>query len=453
MDRRFNLSQKQLNRAQILERLKSDPGFTIPEAAIALGLSERQVQRLKGAYSKNGINALAHKNIGRIPAHAMTEETRQVILKIKKSPVFKKANFKHFQEILAREKFGIKICYSSLYGILTSEGIKSPKTRRPAKMHRRRIRKAREGLMLQMDASPFTWFNNEQSYSLHGAIDDATGKIVALYLCKNECLQGYFEIMRRIVMSNGIPVSLYADRHTIFLSPKGDKLTVEEQINGVVAKDTQFGRAIKQLGITLIKARSAQAKGRVERLWGTLQSRLPIEFMMEDITTVDTANAFLANYISEYNDQFAVVPEDSQNIYRSVSPALRLENILCISERRMFDKGGVFSFRSKLFKIISDQNDRVLPCKGGIDVLASPFFGIRACFGGITYNVEPFVRPEKLVNTEPKKKYIPESSHYYKYGHDLLKKTRVEETNYEILSMLEKMFLSSLPDYVPESEI
>lgn len=442
------MSQKKLNHAHVLARLVSDSNFTNDEAAEAMGLSKRQVIRLKGEYKKQGIDALVHKNIGRAPIHAFSEEQRQKIIDLKNTKIFEKANFCHFREILAREKYDIHISYSSLHSILTSAGIKSPKKRRPAKNHRRRKRKAREGIMLQMDASPFDWLNDGQEYSVHGAIDDATGKVIALYMCKEECLQGYFEVMRTVITENGIPVSLYADRHAIFVSPKDGKLTIEDQLNGVVVNDTQFGRAVKQLGITLIKARSAQAKGRIERLWETLQSRLPIEFALADITTIDAANTFLAGYISEYNAQFAVEAEDSEKAYRELSPALNLDNILCTAVKRTFDNGGVFSLYSRTFKIVSDKPDRVLPHKGNINVLVSPVFGVRACFAGVVYDVVPFIKPEKVEGKAPLKprtKYLPDDSHYYKYGHKLIKKVTFEDNDIAILKILEKIFLWKMP--------
>lgn len=438
------MSQKKLNQAYILAKLVSDKTFTISQAAEAMGLSERQVKRLKGEFKKQGADALVHKNIGRPPAHAISEDIRKQIITLKTSPIFEKANFSHFREILSREKFNIHISYSALHGILTSVGIKSPKTRRPAKKHRRRKRKAREGILLQMDASPFNWLNDGQMYSIHGAIDDATGKIAALYICKHECLHGYFEVMRAVITQNGIPISLYADRHAIFVSPKDGKLTMEEELTGVTVKDTQFGRAVSQLGITLIKARSPQAKGRIERLWETLQSRLPIEFALADITTIDAANSFLTEYIQEYNTQFAEEPEDSEKAYRDLSPAINLDNVLCNIEKRTFDHGGVFSFYNRTFKIVTDKPDRFLPQKGNIQVLFSPVFGVRASFAGIVYDVVTFIKPEKVekrVLKKPRAKYIPDDSHYYKYGHKLIKKVTFEDNDIEILKILERVFL------------
>ena len=124
------MSQKKLSHAHVLARLVSDSNLTNAEAAEAMGLSKRQVIRLKGEYKKQGIDALVHKNIGRLPIHAFSEGQRQKIIDLKNTKIFEKANFCHFREILAREKYDIHISYSSLHSILTSAGIKSPKTRR-----------------------------------------------------------------------------------------------------------------------------------------------------------------------------------------------------------------------------------------------------------------------------------------------------------------------------------
>jgi len=124
-----------------------------------------------------------------------------------------------------------------------------------------------------MDATPFEWFGDDQKYSLHGAIDDATGKVTGLYMCKNECLQGYLETTRQMILNHGMPTSIYADRHTIFRSPKADKISVEDQLKDKVVNDTQFGRAMSELGVTIIPARSPQAKGRIEQDKGHNQYR------------------------------------------------------------------------------------------------------------------------------------------------------------------------------------
>ncbi|HEX9059395.1 MAG TPA: hypothetical protein VF941_04385 [Clostridia bacterium] len=134
--------------------------------------------------------------------------------------------------------------------------------------------------------------------------------------------------------------------------------------------------------------------------------------------------------------------------YRELSPALNLDNILCNIEKRTFDNGGVFSFHNRSFKIVADKPDRVLPHKGSIQVLVSPQFGLRASFAGIIYNVVPFKKPDKPDEKESPKsrvKYIPDDSHYYKYGHKLIKKVTFEDSDFAILKILEKIFLWQMP--------
>jgi hypothetical protein len=169
---------------------------------------------------------------------------------------------------------------------------------------------------------------------------------------------------------------------------------------------------------------------------------------LAEVTTIDAANSFLMGYMKEYNAQFAEEPEDSEKAYRELSPAVNLDNILCNMERRTFDHGGIFSFYNRTFKIVSDKPDRLLPQKGNIQVLFSPVFGVRACFAGIVYDVVPFTKPEKAqkkASSKPRTKYIPEDSHYYKYGHKLIKKVTFEDSDIAILKMLERVFLWKMP--------
>jgi len=246
----YIMSQKQLNRFHVLSMV-IDKKMTNSEAAESLGLSVRQIIRLKKGVMNKGFSCLIHNNKGRKSAHGFSDDFIENVVSLKKSDIYLNANFLHFQELL-QEHEKISISYSALHNLLSSAGFISPKKHRRVKTHHRRKRKPKEGLLIQMDATPHDWFQTGQNYSLHGAIDDATGKIVGLYMSKNECRQGYFETV--------IPVSLYTDRHSIFLSPKADKLSIEDQLKGKIINDTQFGRAMKELGITIIMARSSQAK-------------------------------------------------------------------------------------------------------------------------------------------------------------------------------------------------
>ena len=436
------MSQSQLNRYAVLSQVIHGD-LSVSEAASTLGISKRQVLRLKKGVQQQGAAALIHKNIGRKPSHALDESLISQIVSLKQSDLYCDANFRHFRELLERRE-NISISYSSLHTLLSKAGLKSPKKRRRIKLHRRRKRKEQEGLLLQMDATPFEWFGGTEKFSLHGAIDDATGKVVGLYLTKHECLHGYWELTRRLIGCHGIPASIYADRHAIFLSRNAGKFSLEDQLSGKVVNDTQFGRAMNELGITLIAARSPQAKGRVERLWDTLQSRLPIEFALAKITTIDQANDFLVSYIESFNLQFAVVPTDSLCAFRPVPSNLDLDSILCIKMTRILDAGAVFSFYNRHFILQPGKKRVELPVKAAISVLVSPHFGIRAQYKQTVFDVLPYIKEAKSEErnaVRKKSNWTPPDSHYFKYGHSLVKKLTFEDNNFDILHLLEDIFL------------
>ena len=433
------MTQKQINRYHVI--MKSLEGeITVAEAAAAIGLSERQIKRLRNGVKEEGAAFLIHKNKDKPSARATPEETKDKITELYRSERYKGANFLHFSELLTEHE-GIDLSYSTVHNTLTAAEIESPKKRRRFKPHQRRKRKAQEGLLTQMDATPFEWFGGKEKFALHGGIDDATGNITGTYMTKNECLHGYYEIMRQTIENNGVPVAAYTDRHAIFRSQKADRLTIEEQLDGKLANDTQFGRAMKELGVNLILARSAQAKGRVERLWETLQSRLVIEFRIHNIKTTHAANAFLVDYIPKFNGQFAVDPEQTEQAYVPLSTNLDLDLILCVKETRIVDNGGVFSFRGKLFKVTSD----AVPKKAKVEVIASAAKGIIVVYKGKTYDIMPFVKPKKASQPESRTerwKVIPPDDHFWKSGYQNIPLYSSDLTNSEIYKMLNDIFLS-----------
>lgn len=428
------MTRTQFRRYQLIQEI-IDGQMTINAAAEILGLSPRQVKRLKKGVELDDAAALIHGNSGRRPANAIPDATIARVLELKQDEKFKHCNFKHFQEILD-EHYNIQLSYSSLHSLLKNNGIVSPKKRRRYKPHRRRKRHLQAGLLVQTDATPFAWFNGDRKrYALHGAIDDATGQIVALYMTKNECLKGYFEMTMRMIENFGVPVSLYADRHTIFQSPLAGKVDINSSPN-----DTQLGRAFKELGIHLIAARSAQAKGRVERLWETLQSRLPVEFSMRRIRDLDTANEFLQEYIYQYNSQFAVEPENTKSLFKE--PVCDPRYVLCIKELRSVDAGGVFSYGGKSYKVAEDPSLPPLRANTKVSVLVSDAFGIRVQYRENIWHVYPFVPPKrkKAVPKPPKPKGhpVPEGHPWVEYnsygGWEDWQETR---------QMLERIFLKA----------
>lgn len=404
----ISLTKKQHDRLDVIN--KANASFiTVREAAEKLGISERQIHRLKNEVREKGPAALIHQNSNRIPAHALSGKTKEKILSIRKKPGYCKANFRHFQELLETEH-GITISYSALYRLLSEDGIKSPKTRRRFKPHRRRKRRPQAGSLIQMDASPYEWLDNGYTLALHGAIDDATGQVTGLYLCKNECLLGYFEIMRRMIGIYGVPDAAYADRHTIFRSPNADKAKAADAPPGIKVHETQFGRALSELGIQIIAARSPQAKGRVERLWETLQSRLPVELAIRDIKDIDTANEFLKTYIFAFNSEFAVEPQDSDNAFLPLEEGKNLDHILCVKEKRSLDSGHEFSYGRKRFQIEDSPYVNWLPPKADITVMTSPYIGIMVAYKNYVFTTKPAL-PKRSAKETPFSKEKDKTSH------------------------------------------
>lgn len=379
------LKQKDLKRATLIEAcIKGE--CTVKQVANALGLSERRVKQIKKEVKQNGVKSIQHGNRGRKPKNTISNDTRKKILELRSSYEYEISNFKHFQELL-KERENIDISYSALYNILRNAGIKSPKKHRKTKLHHRRKRKECEGMMLQADGTPFDWFENGQNYSLHGFIDDATGKITGLYMCKNECLLGYLEVLRQTLENYGIPISLYPDKYSVFFPPKkvDDHITIEEQLNGREKGVTQFGRIVEELGIDMFPAASPQAKGRIERLWETLQSRLVTEFRINKITTIEQANNFFIEYIPKYNSKFAVEPLSKKNVFLKVPKRYNLDELLCVRFERTIDNAGVFSINNSKFQI----TDKYLPPKTKVQIFLSQKIGMRVKSNNKIYDVQP----------------------------------------------------------------
>ena len=379
------LKQKDLRRATLIEACIKGQ-CTVKQVAIALGLSERRVKQIKKEVKENGVKSIQHGNRGRKPKNTISNDTREKILELRSSYEYEISNFKHFQELL-KERENIDISYSALYNILRNAGIKSPKKHRKTKLHHRRKRKECEGMMLQADGTPFDWFGDGQSYSLHGFIDDATGKITGLYMCKNECLLGYLEVLRQTLENYGIPISLYPDKYSVFFPPKkvNDHLTIEEQLNGREKGITQFGRIVEELGIEMFPASSPQAKGRVERLWETLQSRLVTEFRINKINNIDDANNFLVNYISKYNSKFAIKPASSKSVFLKLPKRYDLDELLCVKFERTIDNAGVFSLNNSKFQLL----DKNLPPKTKVQIYLSQKIGMVVKSNNKKYDVQP----------------------------------------------------------------
>lgn len=329
--------------------------YTLKQASDSTGYSIRWLSQLKKKYLEVGENCLQHGNKNKIPHNKTSEQLKNKILNLYATD-YAGINFKYFCECL-HDYEGITISYVTLCNIFKAAGIRSPeahKIKKSKKLHRTRIRRDNEGDLIQLDGTPYQWFKrsgDNNYYSLMGAIDDATGKITGLYMTNNECLYGYCEVMRQTFNNYGRPREVYTDRAAIFCcTPKNKKnLTVWEQLSGIHDKRTQWQRILDDLHIHQVLAWSPQAKGRVERMWGTVQGRLPYWLYKNNITTVEAANEALPKFIKYFNSKFSVAAKSNITFWSNVPD--NLDNILCARIPRLTTTNGEFSFHSYKFTI------------------------------------------------------------------------------------------------------
>jgi len=320
------------------------------EAAKVLTLSLRHVRRLLAAYRKEGAQALAHGNRGRKPHNALDEELKEKVVELARS-TYAGCNFQHFTELLA-EREDIALSRSSVRLILLGAGIRSPRKRRPPKHRSRRERYPREGMLLQIDGSRDDWLEGRGPYlTLVGAIDDATGKVPYGLFRGQEDAQGYTLLLRRIVENDGIPGALYHDGHGIFERSKREPESLEEQLMGR-REPTQFGRIMEELGIISITARSPQAKGRIERLWGTFQDRLKSELRIAGAKTTEEANRVLWDFLPRFNQRFAVPATQPRSAYRQSGEGFIPEEVFCFKYRRTVGPDNVVRFGEHRLQIM-----------------------------------------------------------------------------------------------------
>ncbi len=278
------MNQQQRARVHVLECVQARQVTTI-QAATVLGVSERHLWRLLAAYRKGGQAAIVHGNQGRRPRNATPRELAEHVAALTRSR-YPDANHTHLTELL-QEREGIDLGRQTLRRILSAAGLRSPRRRR-SPLHRvRRERMPQEGMLIQIDGSHHRWLGESgPQLALLLAIDDATGKVLAARMRPSEDARGYFMLLSDLVASYGIPLALYCDRHSVFI-PDGRKCSCREPAK------TQFSRALSELGIRQIFARSPQAKGRVERAAGTFQDRLVIELRLDGVRDLAMANALL----------------------------------------------------------------------------------------------------------------------------------------------------------------
>lgn len=389
------LSVKQSWKVMILERLHSGR-MTNAEAAGLSGLSVRQIQRLKHKFEHKGMVSLVHGNTGRKPVFAISGETKEIIA-ARAEGEYTGTSCQHMSELLL-ENEKISVSAKTITRILAERGIENPCSHKAPRKRQRRERRARLGDLAQIDASPYDWLSCGANMSLHGAIDDATSEVLALWLCQTERMSGYFHVLDRMLRKHGIPRSIYMDGHTIFFS--NGKLSVEDELEGRRLSLTQFGMALETLRIEPIHALSPQAKGRIERLWGTLQHRLPVDLRVARIKTIDGANDFLLDYASEHGKKFAVMPGDGTSAFLPPPEVEMLQYILCGREKRKAAGDSSVSWKGRKFIAEASCGKQKLFRKGAsLDILALMDGSVAVQYGEEIYAAKEVTTPQKPAKT------------------------------------------------------
>jgi len=310
------MSREEVRRLRLMEQVRSKV-ITLERVSEALGLSYRQAKRVWHRYKLYGAHGIIHGNRGREPANK-TESVleRQLVKKFQDSYSF--CNDTHYTELLLEEE-GIKISRETVRKILREAGILPKQKRRPNQHRCRRKRKEQAGEMMLWDGSPHRWFGEDKPpCCLMASVDDATSKLLGGRFINAEGSIGYLKLLEKILLTHGIPLFVYHDRHSSLVRVDNE-WSLEEQLLGRQFP-THVGRVLEELGIKSIPAYSAQAKGRIERAFRTLQDRLIAELKLNKIKDMEKANLWMeSTFIKRYNKRFEIKPQNQQTTFRAIT--------------------------------------------------------------------------------------------------------------------------------------
>jgi transposase len=334
------MSQRELTRLEVIQRVKRKT-LKQGQAAELLSLSVRQVKRLCKAYQVSGAAGLISKRRGQPSNNRLPEKT------INKAQQLLRSRYHDFGPTLATEKLaieGVSLSVETVRQLLIGEGLWKAKVVRRPVIHQLRERRARCGELVQIDGSPHDWFEGRApKCTLLVFVDDATSRLMYLQFVEAETTFNYFAGVRSYLTEFGKPLAFYSDKFGVF------RVNIPNALSGTGL--TQFGRALKELDIELICAHSPQAKGRVERANQTLQDRLSKELRLRDISSLESANAYLPEFIAAYNARFAVAPRSEESAHRPLGKGEDLERVLTLCERRSLSKNLTLSYNNVIYQI------------------------------------------------------------------------------------------------------
>ena len=338
------LTMRDEKRLDIIQRVYRSE-LTVEQAALIMGVSERQCYRIKARVGEVGAKGVVHGNRGRESTRKTKEKIVNRIVELAQGK-YQGFNDSHLTEKL-KEQEKMKLCREKVRQLLRAHGIASPQKRRGIKHRIRRERRASEGMMLQVDGSPHDWLQGRgPRLCLIGAIDDATSKVMGAFFVEAESSWGYFKLFCEIFTEHGVPQSIYTDCHSVFWTDRDP--TLQEQLSNR-KPTTEVGRGLEELGVTLILAHCPQGKGRIERLWNTFQDRLVSELRLAKAKTVEQATLVLDRYLPVHNRKFAK-PAKAEPSWRKLS-ALQIQRALCFKQQRTVAKDNTVTFDGVLFQI------------------------------------------------------------------------------------------------------
>jgi len=425
------VSQRELKRLHIIQKVLNEKLSQV-EAGEILLLSDRQIRRIVSKIRQEGDKGIRHGLRGKPSSRMLPKKVKEKAIK------FYREKYKGFGPTLLSEKLleleGIKISKETLRNWLIETG--DWKKVRKSRTHRQwRERKHYFGEMVQMDGSHHDWLEGRgPELVLMAYIDDATNTVFARFYDYEGTIPA-MESFKHYIEKYGIPISVYLDRHSTYKST--GKPTIEDELANKMPK-SQFERALEELGVRVIHAYSPQAKGRIERLFKTLQDRLIKEMRLKGIRTKDEANEFLKHYLKGHNKRFVFKPAKEGDLHRGIPKDADIDRILCIKTKRTLRNDFTISHDGNLYQITERVNGKEVIVEERVDGSMHIICDNRRLkFKEITSRpVIDKVTEQKTIQSKPKKVCIPPKNHPWKrypvinrYRHKDMRETLLTETS------------------------
>ena len=339
------MSQKELSIYDLIHKVR-EKRISQMKASELLNISDRQFRRLWKAYKETGAEGLISKKRGAPSNNRLPDELYHTVIDLIKR------HYIDFGPTLANEKLyenhNIKVSTETLRQWMIKAELWTKKKRRKLQVHQSRLRRSCKGELIQVDGSPHDWFEGRgPKCCMLGFIDDATSDIMHLQLVTSESTLSYFYAIKEYLIKHGKPISFYTDRLSVFRI-NNDKEGYRKL--GL----TQVGRALKELGIELICANSPQAKGRIERLFLTLQDRLVKEFRLKNISNIEEANACLPKYINKHNLKYGISPKMKEDMHKKITKD-NIEKALRYKDERILSKNLEVCYCNRILQILTER--------------------------------------------------------------------------------------------------